>query len=134
MPSSTTICTLLSNGFISDKKIKRVASTKSLGVMVDECLKGDDQYKIFKSKICGGLASLKKLKNILPQSKLGSVYYAIVESLLRYADVIWGKSSCKKNQTSPKLQNRAQLISESAGFKENWFCDWLNVNNLISFD
>ena len=96
MPSSTTICTLLSNGFISDKKIKRVASTKSLGVMVDECLNGDDQCKIVKSKICGGLASLKKLENILPQSKLGSVYYTVAESLLRYADVIWGSLPARK--------------------------------------
>ena len=48
--------------------------------MVDEYLNWDDQFKIVKSKICAGLASLKKLKNILPQSKLGSIYYAIVES------------------------------------------------------
>ena len=56
--------------------------------MVDDHLNWDDQFKIVKSKICGGLASLKKLKNIPPQSKLGSVYFAIVESHLRYADVI----------------------------------------------
>ncbi len=48
--------------------------------MVDENLKWDEQFKTFKNKICGGLASQKKLKNILPQSELCSVYYAIIES------------------------------------------------------
>ena len=56
--------------------------------MVDENLNWDDQFKAVKSKICGGLTSLKKLKNILPQSTLGSVYYAIAENHLSYVDVI----------------------------------------------
>ena len=70
------------------KEIKRASNTKSLGVLVDEYLNWDEQSKSVKSKICGRLASLKTLKNIFPQSKLCSVYYAIVESHLRYADVI----------------------------------------------
>ena len=77
---------------------------------------------------------LKKLKNILPQSRLGSVYYAIVESHLRYADVIWGSLTTRKSETLQSLQNTAQLIIESALAKDNWSCDWLNVNNIISFD
>ena len=81
-----------------------------------------------KSKICGGLASLKKLQNILPQSKLCSVYYAIVESHLRYADVIWESLPARKIETLQRLQNRAQLIIETARVKDNWSC------NLISFD
>ena len=81
---------------LSRKEIKQVSSTKSPGVMVDDYLNWYDQFKIVKSKISGELASLKKLKNILPQSKLGSVYYAIVESHLHYADVIWGRLATRK--------------------------------------
>ena len=102
--------------------------------MVDDYLKWDDQFKIVKSKICGGLASLKKLKNILPQSMLGSVYYGIVESHLRYADVIWGSLLTRIIETLKRLQNRAQLISESARVKDNLYCDWLNVSNLALLD
>ena len=104
---------------LSNKEIKRVPSTKSLGVMVDEYLNWDDQFKIVKSKFCARLASLKKLKNILPQSKLGSVYYAIVESYLRYADVIWGNLPTRKSETLQRLQNRTQLIIKSARVKDN---------------
>ena len=73
---------------LSSKEIKQVSSTNSLEVMIDDYLNWDDQVKIVNSKICGGLSSLTRLKNILPQSKLGSVYYAIAKSHLHYADVI----------------------------------------------
>ena len=55
---------------LNDSEIKQVPKIKSLRVMVDENLKWDEQFKTVKNKIYGGLASLKKLKNILPQSKL----------------------------------------------------------------
>ena len=119
---------------LCSKEIKRVSTTKSLGVMVDEYLNWDEQFKSVRSKICGGPASLKKLKNILPQSKLCCVYYAIVESHLRYANVIWGSLPARKFETLRRLQNRAQLIIETARVKDIWSCDWLNVSNLISFD
>ena len=119
---------------LNDSDIKRVTKTKSLGVTVDENLKWDEQYKIVKGKICGGLASLKKLKNIIPQTKLCSVYYAIVESHLRYANVIWGSLPKTKLDNLQRLQDRARSIIESARFKDNWSCDWLSVENLIHFD
>ena len=87
---------------LGSKEIKRISNAKSLGVMLDEYLNWDEQFKSVKSKICGGFASLKKLKNILPQSKLYSVYYAIVESHLCYADVILG-SLPARNRNSPKI-------------------------------
>ena len=116
---------------LGNKEIKRVSNTKSLGVMLDKYLNWDEQFKSVKSTICKGLASVKKLKNILPQSKLSIVYYAIVESHLRYANVIWGSLLARKIETLQRLQNRAQLIIETARVKDNWSCDWLNVSNLI---
>ena len=85
---------------LSKKEIKQVSSSKSVGVVVGDYQNWDDQFKIVKSNICGGLASLKKLKNIHPQSKhpqstLGSVYYATVESRLLYAGVIWGREKSR---------------------------------------
>ena len=102
---------------LGSKEIKRVSNTKSLGVMVDAYLNWEEQFKSVKSKIRGGLASLKKLKNILPHSKLCSVYYAIVENHLRYSDVIWGSLPARKIETLQRLQNRAQLIIETARVK-----------------
>ena len=64
---------------LGSKEVNRVSNTKSLGLMVDEYLNWDEQVKSVKSKNCGGLASLKKLKNIL------------------------GKSSSEKNRNSPMI-------------------------------
>ena len=75
---------------LNDSEIKRVAKTKSLGVMVDEGLNWDDQFSKVKGKISGSLKSLKELKNLISQSQLDHVYRALIESYLRYANVIWG--------------------------------------------
>ena len=53
-------------------------------------LNWDNQLSKVKGKMSGGLRSLKKLKNLIPQSQLDHVYRALVESNLRYANVIWG--------------------------------------------
>ena len=47
---------------LNDSAIRRVTKTKSLGVTVDENLKWGEHFNTVKSKICGGLVSLKKLK------------------------------------------------------------------------
>ena len=82
---------LLPQAFINREKIKQVDKTKYLGVIVDDTLDWEDQYESVKKKVAWGLAAMKKLKGILPQSMLFQVYRALVESHLRYADVVWGE-------------------------------------------
>ena len=90
---------------LNNSDIKRVNKTKSLGVIVDEKLNWDEQFKRTKSKMSGGLAALKKLKNVVPRSQLFIVYYALIESHLRYADVIWGNLSKTKLAALQRLQD-----------------------------
>ena len=73
---------------INGTDIKHVTKTKSLGIVVVENLSWEERYKIYEGKVYGGLSRLKKL-NIIPQAKMYSVYYAIVESHLRYANESW---------------------------------------------
>ena len=100
---------------------------KSLGIIIGENLTWDEQYKRVKGKMSVGLSALKRLKNILPQSKLHSVYYALVECHLRYGDVVWG-SLCKiKLAALQRLQSQAWSIIENAKIKDLWSSSWLNV-------
>lgn len=62
--------------------------TKSLGVIIDENLAWDEQFKLINRKINAGLMALKRLKNVLPQSQLCCVYYCVIESYLRYGDIV----------------------------------------------
>ena len=54
-----------------------------------------------------GLTSLKKLKNILPQSQLSNIYRDLVESHMRYADVIKSSLSKSRKESLQCLQDRA---------------------------
>ena len=80
------------------------------------------------------LSALKRLKNILPQSQLCSVYYALVESHLRYGDVIWGSLCTTKLAALQRLQSRAWSIIENAKLKDLWSSSWLNVENITRYD
>ena len=92
---------------LNGSEIKRVEKTKYLGIIIDENLDWDEQFKQIRSKIKTGLMSLKRLKNILPQSQLCSVYHGFVESQLRYGDIVWGSLNKTKKIALQCLQNRA---------------------------
>ena len=106
--------------FINGEKIKRVDKTKYLGVIVDDILGWEEQYESVKKKVAGGLAAMKKLKDILPRSMLFQVYKALVESHLRYADVVWGSLSNTKISALQRLQNRAFDIIEASKIKDSY--------------
>ena len=58
--------------------------------------------------------------------------YCVKSSSLRRCNL--GSLPARKVETLQRLQNRAQLIIETARVKDNRSCDWLSVSNLISFD
>ena len=119
---------------VNGQPIKRAQQVKYLGIMVDENLTWNEQYKSLKGKIQNALSSLWKLQNILPQSKLDQVYNALLESHLRYSDELWGKLSNTKLDHLRRLQNRARTLIEGSRLKDGWMCNWLSVSNLIIFD
>ena len=132
MPNSipTTTRTYLRMG----RKSKRAQNVKSLGIIIDEKLNWNDHFKLLKGKVAAGLSSLKKLRNILPQSKLCSVYQALVESHIRYSDVVWDNLPKTKPNTLQPFQDRALSIIKHARIKEKWQRYWLKVENLIKLD
>ena len=95
---------------LNNHRIKRVTKTKSLGLIVDEHLSWDYQFNLTKDKISSGMWAIKRLKNILAQSQLCMVYYALVESQLRYGNVVWGSLLETKLAALERLQTRALEI------------------------
>ena len=77
---------------------------------------------------------LWKLKNILPQSQLLDVYRALVESHLRYANVVWGALPDTKINTGQKYQNIAFNLIESTKIKNAYNRNVLDVRELMVFD
>ena len=81
---------------LNNHSIKRVTQTKPLGLIVDENLSWEAPFNRTMDKINSGIWALKRLKNILPQSQLCMVYFALVENQFRYGDVVWGSLSKTK--------------------------------------
>ena len=87
--------------------------------MVDERLNWEEQFKTVKGKVHGYLTTLKKLKNILPQSQLSNVYRALVESHMRYADVIWSSLSNARKESLHSLgQSHTRDSAEILRFQQ----------------
>ena len=101
-----------------DYDIKRVMNTELLWIIVDEGLNWERQFKSSHNKSHGGLESLKRLKNILPQSSLSNVYRVPVESHMRYADIIWGSPSNSKIESLQRLQGGAISMIHASRIKE----------------
>ena len=108
--------------------------TKSLEIIIDQGLNWEEQFKAIKAKVRGGLASLKTLKNIVSQSQLSNVYRALVESHIRYADVIWGSISNSKIESLQRFQDRAISIIDTARIKDDLSKSLSTVKQLIIFD
>ena len=106
---------------LNGTEIKRVKTVKSLGVIVDENLSWKENIKSVKGKVRSGLSSLKKLKNILPQSKLLEIHLSMVESYFLYGNIVWGSLPNSKLQTFRFMQDRAFSIIENAEQKDNLF-------------
>ena len=115
-------------------RIKQTHKTKYLGLTVDDKLFWDQQYKPVKRMVPDGLASIRKLKNTLPQSQLLNVYQALIESHLRYANMIWDALSNTKLSTLKNFQNRAFDIVEPSKEKVSWNKNLMNTNLLMAFD
>ena len=63
-----------------------------------------------------------------------NVYRALVESHIRYADVIWGSVSNSKMESLRRFQDRAISIIDTARIKDDWAKNFLQVKQLITFD
>ena len=119
---------------INREKIKRVHKTKYLGAVADDTLGWEEQYESVKKEVAGGLAAMKKLEGILPQSMLFQVNKTLVESRFRYADVVWGSLSNTKISALQRLQNRAFDIIEAPKIKDSLNRPTLNIDQMFQFD
>lgn len=97
---------------IDDKSIKRISSTKSLGVHIDENLPWDVHIETIGKKIQSGLLSLKRCRRFVPQSTLHSVSNASIQPHFDYCN----KTLSDKLQ---KLQNHAAHILVFSSYDTN---------------
>ena len=77
---------------INNEIIKQAKSAKFLGIDLDKYLDWNIHVSKIMSKLSRGLYILNKVKNVLPQSAMKTLYYSIFHSHLTYGIMIWGSS------------------------------------------
>ena len=119
---------------VGEDEIKRVRKTKYLGLIIDETMSWNQQYKIVKRRVKGGFDYIRKLRQMLPQSKLFQVYQALMESHLRYGNIIWDYLPATRLNKLQRLQDRAIALIHSAPIKDRMPSATLSVHISIKLD
>ena len=124
---------------LAGKPIKRVLKTDYLGLIIDEKLSWVDYVSTLTKKISSAVAAIKNV-NFLPHKTLITLYQSLVESRLRYCNIVWGNCGRTLKNKLQSLQNRsARVVTQTKyGCVEPdqllKYLRWLNVQQLIDFD
>ena len=96
------------------KSVEEVYEFDQLGVTIDDKLNWSRHIEKLCKKISSALLSIKQVK-FLPKSSLVTTYRSLVESKLRYCNVVWRNCGSLFTEKLQRLQNRAiQLISKES--------------------
>ena len=112
---------------------------KSLGFYIDQHLDWEDHINHVIKKASAGIAILWATFRYLLMDALQTIYRSLVESHIRYGNVVW--SSCGEVLLTKlqKIQNRAAGIVTSSEFDENAEplikeLGWKTVRELVRYD
>ena len=75
---------------VNNVPIERESTAKFLGVLIDENLHWSEHIKSLKTKMSRNCGMLYKMKGILPQKAMLTLYHSFIQSHLNYCSLIWG--------------------------------------------
>ena len=116
----------------AQKKIKRVKTIKSLGLMLDETLSWNEQVKAITTKVNRGLNVLKRLREFVDLETLLIAYKTLVQPYFDYCSQVWGGIGSTLSDKLQRLQNRAACIITKCGYdvRSCVLLQHLNLDNL----
>ena len=98
------------NVLIGNQKLPQSTSMTYLGVEIDNTLAWDAQTNDVCKKLVFIISRLSRLKMVLPQYLLMSIYTSIIQPIIDYAISIWGYTSSHNLNKIQRLQNRSARI------------------------
>ena len=75
---------------LNGKKLKKVQSTKFLGVVIDEQMSWEPHLEHLSAKLNSCIVTIKRIKNCIPTSEYMKIYNALFLSHLSYCISCWG--------------------------------------------
>ena len=94
---------------LSRKKLYTSNSIKNLDVKIDENPTWKDHIHDIATKLDRAIALLLKIKNYANFSTLKSIYFAIFNSHINYANLIWGQNLNSDFRLSPRRKKPLEL-------------------------
>ena len=99
---------------INGNSLERVFNTKFLGVFVDDALSWKYHVSQISIKVSRNIGILNRVKFLLSQDVLLSLYYTMIHPHLLYCNIVWGGASQTTLNKLTCLQKRAiRLITRS---------------------
>ena len=89
--------------YIDDHEIDYVGNFNYLGIILDKHLSWDEHTNMIRNKITKLSGILNKLKHLLPQLTLKTLYNTLVSAYLNYGILVWGSKSTKLEKIQKKL-------------------------------
>ena len=98
------------NLYIDGLSLVEKKSTKFLGVTIDSNLTWNEHIKNINTIISRNIGILYKLKDLLKEKSLFTLYNALVLPYITYCNIAWANSNKTKTETVHLLQKRALRI------------------------
>jgi len=92
---------------INGTSIERVANTKFLGVYIDEYLNWVPHINHVCKKLRKSVGILKKVKTLLNEKSMATLYYSLLYPYLTYCHLIWGNAASTHLNRITILQKKA---------------------------
>ena len=93
---------------LASTPIEQTASAKFLGVIVDENLTWKYHIEALRTKMTRNAGILFKMKGILPQAVLKTLYHCFVQSHLNHCPLVWGMGS--KHSLNPLFTAQKRAV------------------------
>ena len=108
--------TYLCHLHLGDTSIRRVHSSKSLGVYKDERLSWDTHIEYISKRVSSAIGELKQMRSLVPFDTALTIYNSLIQPMFDYCDVVWDNLSITATQRLQKLQNRAARVITQQGY------------------
>ena len=102
--------------FINNQPIKRVRSSKSLGVYIDERLAWTEQIDKASKKISSAIGGLKQVRPFVDKETAIIIYKSLIQPIFYYCDIVWDNLPLTQAIPLQKLQNRAARVINQVGY------------------
>ena len=86
-------------------RVKQVASTKSLGITIDDKLSWNCHIEKLTKKIASGIGAMKRVRHLVPPATLRLIYQALIQPHFDYCSTVWGTCGVTLQDKLQKLQN-----------------------------